>query len=174
MIKTTKGFTLVELMVALAVSGFLMAGVSFVYLSLSQSINTTKELENAQEVLRYSSEVFTRSLKQTTESPDNSVSKTLKVKQIQGAIACDGRPRNNDFEETFLIIEDENQLRCIIDAEQPKIILTGIASIDFSVNDNLVTINIKPKTLTDNIDILNSGFDLNIALTGKILTEALD
>lgn len=63
------GFTLVELLVALAVSSFLMAGISLVYSALSESVDTSKELENAQEVLRYSSEVFTRSLKQTKSMP---------------------------------------------------------------------------------------------------------
>jgi prepilin-type N-terminal cleavage/methylation domain-containing protein len=169
---SNKGFTLVELMVALAVSGFLMAGVSFVYIALSQSINTTKELENAQEVLRYSSEVFTRSLKQTTVLPTITDSTTLAVEQATpGIIACDGsEPTTSPFTETFTF--SQNQLWCQVDTGTAQVILTGLTYIDYRLNGDLVEITITPENL--NVDMISNGFRLDIALTGKILTEALN
>ena len=57
------GFTLVELMVALAVGSFLIAGVGLSYATIKGTVSATKELENAQEVIRFTSQVLTRSLK---------------------------------------------------------------------------------------------------------------
>jgi len=65
MIKNNKGFTLIELMIALVIGGILILGITSTYSSIDGTIQTSKDLENAQEVIRYTSQVFTRSLKQT-------------------------------------------------------------------------------------------------------------
>ena len=53
--KLTRGFSLIELMVALAAGAFLLAGVSLSYAAIKGTIEVSKELENAQEVIRYTS-----------------------------------------------------------------------------------------------------------------------
>ena len=175
MSSSNKGFSLVELMVALAVSGFLMAGVSVVYLSLSESIDTTKDLESAQEVLRYSSEVFNRSLKQTTNSPvfESAGSKSLEVEQTTpGATACDGNVHPVPFTEIFTL--DGNLLKCQVNASTHDL-LTGIKDITFKReqdDSDLVQIFIMPENLTERMPV--GGFRLDIALTSKIVMEGLN
>ena len=89
--KRVQGFTLVELMVALAAGAFLLAGVSLSYSAIKSTIEVGKELENAQEVIRYTSKVFNRSIKQTQLTPTISADKsTITITQPSGVIACDG------------------------------------------------------------------------------------
>lgn len=166
-----KGFTLVELLVALAVSSFLMAGVSFIYIALSESVQTSKELENAQEVLRYSSEVFTRSLKQTTDDPQIPNATTLTVQQTtSGSTACDGSKPAVPFSETFTL--DQNQLLCEVNGGVSQILLTGLADIAYTQNGNLIEVTVTPESL--NVDMLANGFQIDVALSGKIMMEALN
>jgi hypothetical protein len=151
---------------------FLMAGVSFVYLALSQSIKTTKELENVQEVLRYSSEVFTRSLKQTTVLPTVTDPTKLAVEHTTpGAIACDGEDHPVPFTETFTL--NNGLLTCQVNGSSHDL-LTGIEDLNFQQEENsdLVQIFITPKDLTDRTPV--GGYRLDIALTSKILIEALN
>lgn len=172
MIKYVKnGFTLVEVMVALAVSSFLMAGISFVYIALSESVETSKEFENAQEVLRYSSEVFTRSLKQTRRTPDSPNANTIVVQQeTLGSTACNSSKPTVPFSETFTLVD--NQLRCRVNAGDEEVLLTGLQDISYRINGNLVEVTVTPESLS--VDMLANGFRIDIALSGKILEEALN
>lgn len=166
-----KGFTLVELMVALAVSSFLMAGITFVYIALSESVDTSKELENAQEVLRYSSEVFTRSLKQTKSLPTIPNATSLVVQQeTEGATACNSTKPAVPFSETFTLVN--SQLRCQVNAEAEQVLLTGLEGISYRLNGDLVEITLTPESL--NVDMLANGFQIDVALSGKILEEAMN
>lgn len=168
--KLQQGFTLIELLVAMAVSAFLMAGISFVYVALSQSVDTSKELENAQEVLRYSSEVFTRSLKQTQDFPSLPNATSIVVEQVTvGSTACDGSKPVVPFTETFTLVD--NQLRCQVNADIERVLLTGIEDIGYRLNGNLVEVTVTPAGL--NVDMLANGFRIDVALSGKILKEAL-
>ncbi|MFH6954732.1 prepilin-type N-terminal cleavage/methylation domain-containing protein [Pseudoalteromonas sp. XMcav1-K] len=172
MIKYVKnGFTLVEVMVALAVSSFLMTGISFVYIALSESVETSKELENAQEVLRYSSEVFSRSLKQTRRTPGSPNANTIVVQQeTLGSTACNSSKPAVPFSETFTLVD--NQLRCRVNAGDEEVLLTGLQDISYRINGNLVEVTVTPESL--NVDMLANGFRIDIALSGKILEEALN
>ena len=165
------GFTLVELMISLAISAFLMSGIAFAYSALSQSVDTSKELENAQEVLRYSSEVFTRSLKQTKTTPNTPNANTIVVQQeTLGSTACNSSKPAVPFSETFTLVD--NQLRCRVNAGDEEVLLTGLQDISYRINGNLVEITLVPENL--NVDMLANGFRIDIALSGKILEEALN
>lgn len=169
--KLSRGFTLVELMVSLAISAFLMSGIAFAYSALSQSVDTSKELENAQEVLRYSSEVFTRSLKQTKTTPNTPNINTIVVQQeTTGSTACNSSKPAVPFSETFTLVD--NQLRCRVNAGDEEVLLTGLQDISYRINGNLVEITVTPENL--NVDMLANGFRIDIALSGKILEEALN
>ena len=147
-----KGFSLVELLIALVVSTVLILGISTAYTSIVTLVNTSKNLENAQEVLRYCAEVFTRSL---TNTSDGTVLVTgnvnqLNVNQKAGSIACDGSKPTASYTEKFAI--DGNNLTCeLVDenggGEGPKIILTGIESITFAKNEQLVSVTVTPQAL---------------------------
>lgn len=166
-----QGFSLIELLIALAISGLLMSGISLVYVALSQSINSSKELENAQEVLRYSSEVFTRSLKQTVIAPLVPDASTLVVQQTtDGATACNGTKPAVPFTETFSL--NGNQLLCQVTGLPNQTLLTGIADIRYLLNGNLVAVTVTPENL--NVAALANGFRIDVALSGKIMNEALN
>ncbi|MEC8326364.1 MAG: prepilin-type N-terminal cleavage/methylation domain-containing protein [Pseudomonadota bacterium] len=166
-----RGFTLVELMISLAISAFLMSGIAFAYSALSQSVDTSKELENAQEVLRYSSEVFTRSLKQTKTTPNTPNANTIVVQQeTLGSTACNSSKPAVPFSETFTLVD--NQLRCRVNAGDEEVLLTGLQDISYRINGNLVEVTVTPENL--NVDMLANGFRIDIALSGKILEEALN
>ena len=166
-----RGFTLVELMISLAISAFLMSGIAFAYSALSQSVDTSKELENAQEVLRYSSEVLTRSLKQTKTTPNTPNANTIVVQQeTLGSTACNSSKPAVPFSETFTLVD--NQLRCRVNAGDEEVLLTGLQDISYRINGNLVEVTVTPENL--NVDMLANGFRIDIALSGKILEEALN
>ena len=166
-----RGFTLVELMISLAISAFLMSGIAFAYSALSQSVDTSKELENAQEVLRYSSEVFTRSLKQTKTTPNTPNANTIVVQQeTLGSTACNSSKPAVPFSETFTLVD--NQLRCRVNAGDEEVLLTGLQDISYRINGNLVEVTVTPENF--NVDMLANGFRIDIALSGKILEEALN
>ena len=135
-----QGYTLVELMVALAAGAFLLAGVSMSYSAIKSTILVSKELENAQEVIRYTSKVFTRSLKQTPELPTLSEDKLrITIKQPAGVISCTGELTTNEINEIYYL--DDNNLICALGNNSPQRLLTGVKGLNFSINNNLVSIN---------------------------------
>ena len=95
-IKNLKGFTLVELMIAVAISGFVVLGVVSTYSSIHSTVQASRQLENAQEVIRYSSHVFSRSLKQAQNAANvnvtsvGGVNNVLTVSLPAGATNCLG------------------------------------------------------------------------------------
>ncbi len=163
------GFTLSEVMVTLAVSGFLLSGVTLAYMAISNTVATSKQLENAQEVLRYSAEVFSRSLKQTQETPVIPNLTSLNVVQSNaGATACDGTRPAVPFTENYTFV----QPNLVCDAGNGEtVLLTGIADISYQINGNLVAVTVTPENL-DVADLAN-GFELNFALTSVILSGAM-
>ncbi|WP_298940093.1 prepilin-type N-terminal cleavage/methylation domain-containing protein [uncultured Psychromonas sp.] len=166
-----RGYSLIELLIALLISTVLILSVSTVYSSITGLVNTSKNLENAQEVLRYSSEVFTRSLKQTSLNP-TVTSTQLNVEQTENNIACDGSIPVNDYTEVFTL--NSNNLLCDI-GDGPKVILTGIESINFSSLEKIISITVQPQALYG--ESSGSGpaqaIQIDIALSQIILINAM-
>ncbi|MDP2636271.1 MAG: PilW family protein [Pseudoalteromonas sp.] len=141
-----RGYTLVELMVALAAGAFLLGGVSLAYSAIKGTVLVGKELENAQEVIRYTSKVFTRSIKQTPVTPIVSADgSSITITQPAGVVTCTGSVAAADVNEVYSL--DGNNLMCALGALTPERLLTGLASLNFSINNELVTINVKPEQL---------------------------
>lgn len=164
-----KGFTLVELLVAMAVSTALISGVGMAYISLSQSVDVAKNIENSLEVLRYSNELFNRSLKQTTAAPAAATPQQLSVVQSRaGTRACDGTtPAAVPFTEAYRF--EQPNLFC--DAGNGEVlILKSIENMTFVVNGDLVQITVLPQEFP--VEDLPNGVRMDYALTGKILMEA--
>lgn len=159
------GFTLLELMVALVASMFLLAGVSLAYSSMSSSGQLASELENNLDVVRFSSSLFTRSLKQTAQQPVIANS-TLIVTQKSGARACTGNVINSDFTETYIV--DGDSLYCNVGNGNIKII-KGITAINFAINNDVVSIFISPIGLPAQF---NNQVQLDIALSQVIMNKA--
>lgn len=167
----SQGYTLVELMVALAAGSFLLAGVSLSYSAIKGTITVSKELENAQEVIRYTSKVFTRSIKQTPTVPvlaaDGS---TITISQPAGVISCNGSVSAAAITELYSLAG--SNLMCAIGTAPAERLLTGVAQLSFAIDNNIVTINVGPENLpaqfgnTIAIDIAVSNVILNNAFGG--------
>lgn len=178
--RKNKGFTLIELMIALVIGGVLILGVTSTYSSIQTSIQTSKDLENAQEVVRYTSQVFTRSLKQTWDNIDI-VGDTVVVKQKENVRPCVGDTPVLDYTETFAF--DGSNLKCsvvTIDGnvvENETIILTGIADMRFVVDGTgtLFTVTVLPTELPENFNdgVNPAGVNIAIALNTLILRNAM-
>jgi prepilin-type N-terminal cleavage/methylation domain-containing protein len=163
------GFTLVELMVALAAGSVLISGVGFAYLTISKTIDTSKQLENAQEVIRFSAEVYGRSFKQTLSEPVIANGTSVSVTQtIAGSTACDGSKPAVPFTEVFTF--EAPNLLCDSGSGE-EVILTGVAAMNIARNGNLMSVTVTPDNFQ--VDAWANGFRLDFALTGVILTEAM-
>ena len=81
------GYTLLEMLVAMTVGLFLLAGVAMSYSAIKSTVRMTQELSDAQEVIRYTSQVFTRSAKQTISEPTVSADGlTIQFKQFANVL----------------------------------------------------------------------------------------
>lgn len=169
-LKKNQGFTLVELMVALVIGSFLILGVVGTYSAISTSVQTSKDLETAQEVIRYSSQVFTRSLKQTQGAQTANQGSTMIVQQRANTRSCLGTLINVQYQETFTFVQPD--LFCSIqDAAGAELfantrLLTDIENMTFSGSATLFTITVLPEFLPDNF---GNGLEIDIALSSLIL-----
>lgn len=175
-----KGFSLIEMLIALVVSSVLIIGISTAYASIVGLVNTSKNLENAQEVLRYASVIFTRSLTNTSSGSVLASGSQLDVNQGANSIACDGSKPTYDYTEKFTV-DSQNNLTCQL-ADQTsgavniaKVILTGVQSINFKKdNKQLVTVTVTPQALFG--EPSNQGptksIQIDIALSEVIFVNA--
>jgi len=60
-----------------------------------------------------------------------------------------------------------NNLMCAKDADTPERLLTGVETLSFSINNNVVTVNIKPEGLPRQF---NNAVEMNIAVSSVILS----
>ncbi|NMM41412.1 PilW family protein [Pseudoalteromonas arctica] len=163
-----RGYTLVELMVALAAGSFLLAGVSLSYSAIKGTILVSKELENAQEVIRYSSKVFIRSIKQTLTLPVVSADgSTITIEQPAGVITCNGSVSTVDINEVYSL--EGNNLMCTLGAAPAERLLMGVSQLSFSTDNNIVTINVGPENLPAQF---GDTIAIDIAVSNVILSNA--
>lgn len=159
------GFTLVELMVALAASMFLLGGVSLAYSSIKSSTNTAKDVESVLEVIHFSSTVFTRSFKQTTTQPiyQNEV---LTVQQNANTQACTGAVMSAAY--TELYSHEGDALFCDVGDGKVKI-LKGINAISYTFDNNLVSVSVEPSGLPAQF---NEQLVIDLSLSQIVMNEA--
>lgn len=84
------GLSLVELLVAMAIGLFLIAGVGTVFVSNQTSTKTKRELDHIQENFRFGANTLQRVLRQASEIDDTSDDTTLIVTLPEGAHNCLG------------------------------------------------------------------------------------
>jgi prepilin-type N-terminal cleavage/methylation domain-containing protein len=184
--KNQQGFTLIELMIALVISMILMVGVTTLYSTIKGVIQTSKNIENGLEVIRFTSQVFTRSLKQTFTIPTISAGGAqISIDQSANTIACNGTSPVLDYTEIYTKVVDDITLTCALTvggiAADPQIILTRVEDISFSwltnqAGDNrVVRITVTPEAQPGETDGEGPAapMDIDIALTRTILTNAL-
>lgn len=164
------GFTLVELLIGLLISMTLIMGVIMAYSSINGVMLSSKNIENAQEVLRFSAQTFTRSLKQAKQITINHPSQ-LDVKQAANTIACDGSRPVAVYTEKY----SHNGVNLLCDiGSTPQIILTGLQSIKFERTNDLVSITVTPQAQAGESAGIGASapVQIDIALTGIILIKA--
>ena len=170
-IKIQKGYSLVELMIALLVGCILIMGVSLAYSSIKGLILSSKNLENAQEVLRFTSDTFTRSLKQTQGGVVIAANQ-ITIPQTANSVACNGTRPIADYNEIYSL--NGNNLQCDI-GDGAQTILTGVENIAFTLNNRLASITVTPQAQQGEPDGIGAAraMTINIALTRVILENAV-
>lgn len=164
------GYTLIELMIALSLGMFLILGVSMSYLSVKETVKVTQDLAHVQEVIRYSDQVFTRSIKQTNAEPEIlNEGCMLLLHQDANTLSCQGTKPEVEYSESYFV--ENNFLMCRInDTDTP--LLKGVEAIDFkrlSANTELVTIELTPNHLPRQF---SKSINIDIAATRLILEHA--
>jgi len=170
-LKKQKGYTLVELMIALLVGCILIMGVSLAYSSIKSLILSSKNIENAQEVLRFTAQTFTRSLKQTSGGIIVAANQ-ITIPQDSNSIACNGSRPIANYNEIYSL--NGNNLECDIgNGAEP--ILAGVQDISFAQNNKLVSITVTPQAQQGEPDGVGAArpMTINVALTRVILEEAM-
>jgi prepilin-type N-terminal cleavage/methylation domain-containing protein len=170
-IKKQTGYTLVELMIALLVGTILIMGISLAYSSIKGLILSSKNIENAQEVIRFTAQTFTRSLKQTPGDIDVTLNQ-ITIPQNLNTIACNGTRPLADYNEIYSL--NGNNLQCDI-GDGAQTILTGVANINFAINNRLVSITVTPQAQQGEPDGVGAAraMIINVALTRIILENAM-
>lgn len=163
------GYTLLEMLVAMAVGLFLLAGVAMSYSAIKSTVRMTQELSDAQEVIRYTSQVFTRSTKQTNNVPVITAAPlSIQFQQYANVLSCQGTTPAVDYTETYAL--ENGFLTCDIgDGSGAVQLLKGIEAINFSYNDYLLSVTVKPNNMPRHFGL---GLQIDIATTQLILLEA--
>lgn len=163
------GYTLLEMLVAMVVGLFLLAGVAMSYSAIKSTVRMTQELSDAQEVIRYTSQVFTRSTKQTNNVPVITAAPlSIQFQQYANVLSCQGTTPAVDYTETYAL--ENGFLTCDIgDGSGAVQLLKGIEAINFSYNDYLLSVTVKPNNMPGHFGL---GLQIDIATTQLILLEA--
>lgn len=167
--KRQSGYTLLEMLVAMAAGLFLLAGVAMSYSAIKNTVRTTQELSDAQEVIRYTSQVFTRSTKQTKALPVISADTlTIQFEQYANVLSCQGTTPAADYIETYTLTN--GFLTCDIgDGGGAVQLLKGVEALSFGFNNYLVSVLVKPNHMPSHF---GTGLQIDIATTQLILIEA--
>lgn len=162
-----KGYTLIELMVALTAGSILLSGVAMSYAAIKSTIQTTSDIEVAQEVIRYSNQVLTRSIKQTIAPPQvDGAGLKLTLQQAANTISCTGQTQANAYSEIY---EKEGEfLVCTIGTVKTKLV-KGVGALSFSYNNLLTTVTITP---VNAIAPITNGLQIHIAASQLVLVQA--
>ncbi|WP_081310648.1 PilW family protein [Pseudoalteromonas luteoviolacea] len=166
--RKTGGYTLIELLVAMAAGLFLLSGVAMSYTAIKSTVVASKELSHAQEVVRYTSQTMTRSLKQTSKLPEVINEKSvLRVHQQAGLLACDGSIPTVEYWETYTLTN--GYLTCDIGNGQVQL-LRGLQALTFDNSGILISIFVTPDNLPKQFD---GKIQIDIAASRLVLEKAM-
>lgn len=129
---TARGYSLVELMVSLAIGLFLVAAVAAVFISTRQTSQVKQELDGAMEAFRYGSYAISRHIRQAgsvdSEGDDGNGNPFLRINRGDG-FNCEGAASGNVIE--IKLDEDKSELTCRTDLNSAQTLLSSVASADF-------------------------------------------
>lgn len=117
-----QGFTLIEMLVALALGALMMAGIAASFSAITQTQNLTRDYEQIQETLRFTTSLISRSLRTADmlvhDPTENAPTDTnqFSVQRIgdNERRSCNGQTPDTDteFYETYYQPTGSNQLAC--------------------------------------------------------------
>ncbi len=160
MVRKHRGYTIVSILVALAISLFLLAGVLSVYLSSKDTFNYQTALAAASENARFAIDDLRRALFMTgrgllaNESPfgtygnnvlcnDCSAGGDIITVVYAGGYDCQGNPVTSKSQQTFFVENDSQgnrALKCMIDGNSStkEPLVSGIEAMQvlYGVNDD--------------------------------------
>lgn len=169
-----RGYTLIELLVAMAAGLFLLSGVAMSYTAIKSTVVASKELSHAQEVIRYTSQVMTRSIKQTHQKPELENNKAaLRVYQKALQLACDGSVPIADYSELYTL--SNGYLTCDI-GSGPIQLLRGLEALSFDEDGILISIIVKPTNMPKQLEngaLNDNGIQIDIAANRLVLDKAV-
>lgn len=168
------GFSLVELMIAMTLSLLLVLGIATIFSSLRNTLSYSKQLENTQEVLRFTNSIFSRAIHRADDMDDKSYTgsdgSTYKQLDLTFNLAnldtgesyssCLGNAMSSQYYESYRLTDND-----ILCAEYTTVGLddssktftaigTNIDTLSFAITDNLLTVTIIPSDETDSIQMM--------------------
>ena len=186
---TQSGFSLIELMIAMSLSLLLILGIATVFSSLKNTSSYSKQLENTQEVLRFTNSTFSRAVHRADEMDAKSytgsdggtyqqLDLTFNLDNLdtsESYTSCLGNPMTSQYYESYRLTD--NELLCaeyttagLDDSSKTfTAIGTNIDDLNFSITDNLLTVTITPSIMS-NIELIGSDtIDMMFAQRQAIL-----
>ncbi|MCF2910309.1 prepilin-type N-terminal cleavage/methylation domain-containing protein [Pseudoalteromonas sp. DL2-H2.2] len=165
-----RGFTLLELLIALSIGLFMLGGIAVAYSTIRSTIAINQELAQAQEVIRYTSQLMTRSIKQTASTPQVMRSgEALEVSQVANTPACDGSVPMVDYTETFSLLD--GYLLCDVSSDNlpAQRLLRGVNGLSFSVDGLITSITVTPVGVPAQYA---AGIQIDVAASQQVLATA--
>ncbi len=132
--KSQKGFTLIELMVAIMVSAVVVLAAGIVIVIGQTSWNQIWKKVNLQRDASYAMLIMTRSIQAAKSAEKSSDGRVLYI------------PKQSDPNITFSYVADTNNLQCQIGGQTQTIINGEVTNLQFNVvGNNTVTIDLSLK-----------------------------
>ena len=155
-----QGFTLIEVLVALAIAGIVLSAIYAIFVSQSKTYSTQDQLVELQQSLRYSMSFMEREIRQTGYNPGGLTEATAETDGIDND--CDGTTDEADNTATLLVNESEaigflgasvSSVSFSQDENGDGTACGGKESITYALSGTFLERNGTP--LRDNIEVLN-------------------
>lgn len=156
----SQGFTLIEVMVSLAIAGIVTAAIYAVFISQSKTYSTQDQIVELQHGLRYGMSLLERDLRQTGYNPGGLTTAKAETDGIDND--CDGTTDEADNTATWMVNESEsigfleasvNLVSFSRDENGDGSTCGDKERITYTLNGTILERNGTP--LKDNIEVLN-------------------
>lgn len=165
------GFSLSELMIAMVLGLIIMLAVVNFFAPLKATVEESKRLEDAADALRYATLTLSKSVKRSSHIASLSANELVLgvvASPTQPSLSCLGTNKTSDYNETYRF--SAPNLSCD-DGDGAQILLTGLESTHFTLNGELLTVQLKPEKLPTQF---GQGIKLDIALRKSVWQQALN
>ena len=169
---TQSGFSLIELMIAMSLSLLLILGIATVFSSLKNTSSYSQQLENTQEVLRFTNSIFSRAVHRADEmSGGSTLTLTFNLVNLdtdEKFIDCRGEEKglNEKYTETYSLENDELICTTKIDStsvEAFSAIGSNIEALSFSILGERLKVTITPSIMSNMESIGSDTIDMMFA-----------